>query len=183
MTRFARRATLAIAALSLLAGGLGALPAAAADNDTATIEQKINCTGGAKQLTVGTVTDPSAVNFGNLQTTTASFTLQAGYTGGCTTAGWKVTVVATGSGAITANSVATDSVPAPTLVSGQPTLPTTGASANGPLGSARTVMTAAVNTGNGLYAQTIPMKLTIPAYTAPGTYDITLTATVVTGPL
>lgn len=182
MISFARRTALALAALSLFAGGLSVLPAAAADSGTAVIEQQITCTGGSKQLTIGTITDPSPVPFGTVQTTTASFPMQAGYTGGCTTAGWRVTLIATGTGTITANSVATDSVPNPTLVSGQPTLPTTGASANGPLGSARTVMTAAVNTGNGLYAQTIPLKLTIPAYTTPGTYDITVTATVVSGP-
>ena len=182
MTSFARRAALALAALSLMAGGLNALPASAAESGTATINQQINCTGGNRAISVGSVTNPSAVNFGDgVQITNASFSLQAGVTG-CSMAGWKVNLQATGSGAIAASNVATVSVPNPTRVSGQPALPTTDSNANGPLDSARTVMTAAPNTGNGTYAQTIPLNLTIPAYTLPGTYTVTVTASIVVGP-
>lgn len=183
MIRIGRRIAVALAALGLLTGSLGALPVAAADNDTAVVKQKVKCTGGTKKLTIDDVDDPSDVDFsGSVQFTTASFLLEAGHTPGCTADGWKVTLLATGSGAITASNVATVSVPNPTLVEGQPTLPTTGANPNGPLNTARTVMSAALNTGNGLYAQTIPLKLTIPAYSAPGDYTITVTATIITGP-
>lgn len=183
MTTFARRAALALTAFGLLVGGFNALPATAAESGTVTVNQQISCTGAQRTISVGGVNNPTAVDFGPVQTSNASFSIsQVGISSGCTTAGWRVTLIAAGSGTITASNVATESVANPTLVSGQPTLPTTGASANGPLNAARTVMTAAVNTGNGLYAQAIPLKLTIPAYTAPGTYALTVTATVISGP-
>ncbi len=191
MPRLARRATLALSALALIATlGLSAVPAVAQSGE-ATINQQITCQQqGNYQITLGVTNTPPPVEFSaSDRTTNANLLLTAGHTGGCTMAGWKVTLissamVATGIGQIPAANVRAASLGDLTWVSGQTSpMPTKNPDINNaPLDSAKMVMTAAQNSGMGMYRETIALNLMIPGYTMPGTYATTLTATITVGP-
>lgn len=191
MPRLARRATLALSALALVASlGLSAVPAVA-QNSEATINQQITCQQqGNYQIGLGVTSTPPAVEFSaSTQNTSANLELTAGHTGGCTMAGWKVTLVssamvAPGVGSIAAENVRANSLGNVVWVSGQLSpLPTKNNAVNNtPLNTPVMVMSAAQNSGMGTYKQAIALQLVIPGYSMPGTYATTLTATITVGP-
>ena len=114
-------------------------------------------------------------------------------------AGWNVTLqssdlvwdVGTGGASsglnIPASAFAITSAAEPVMTAGQavdgtggPHVPST--TPLGTLDSARKTVQAGLAFGNGTYTQVLGVNLTIPAYSAAGTYTATLTTTIVAGP-
>lgn len=112
-----------------------------------------------------------------------------------TGSGWSVTIQSSafaysgayGGTSIPAANFAITAANAPTLTSGQaldatggPLVPPTGAV--GSLDAARTVLQASNSFGQGSYAQTLDVQLTVPGMSRVGTYTGTLTVTVGAAP-
>lgn len=143
---------------------------------------------------VADLTLPAVTYAHGIQTTTGTMTLTAEDTSG-TGAGWNVTVQSSafaysgvnGGSPIPAANFAITAAGAPTLVSGQavdatggPKVPPT--NATGTLDVARKTLQAEAGFGQGTYAQTLDVSLTVPAQSRAGTYAATLTVTIAAGP-
>lgn len=174
--------------LSAVAGTTLALPAFAAD----TVTQAV--TGGTRTASIADLALGSASYAHTAQSSNGSMTLSADDSSG-TGAGWNVTIQAsdfvyTGSNNgtnIPAANFSLTSAAAPSATAGQavdatdgPKVPTT--SPVGALDSARKVVAANADFGQGAYAQSLGVSLSIPAQSRAGTYTGTLTVTISAAP-
>ena len=168
-----------------------ALPVAAADSVTQAV------TAGTRTASVADLTLASVAYSHSARTSTGSMTLTADDSTG-SGAGWNVTVLSSAfahSGTdrtkdISAANFALTTAAAPVRTAGQainvtagngPAVPTT-PSPIGTLDSARKVVQAGVGYGQGTYTQALGVSLTIPAYSAAGTYTGTLTTSIIAAP-
>lgn len=157
-----------------------------------TVTQVIKCGGTGNSLSAN-IADMtlSAANFStSAQDSQGNLALSAGEAG-CAAQGWNVTIQATdwardgGGTAIPKTAFALTQVSNPTVVSGQgidnnggPKL----VNSLGTLDQSRKVIQASPGYGLGTYAQNLGVRLTIPAYTLPGTYKTTVTTTITAAP-
>lgn len=166
---------------------LGAVSATAFAADTVT--QSVNAgtlTGSVADVTL------AAVNYSHSdQTNTGTLTLTVDDSRGAGT-GWNVTIQAgafTGaSGSIAASNFSVTSAGDPTATAGQavdvtngPKVPTT-TTFPATLDTARKVIQANADYGQGTYSQSLDVSLLIPGGTKAGTYTSTLTTTATDGP-
>jgi len=185
-----RAAAIAVAAAATIALGT---TAAFADNSVA---QQI--TAGTRTSSVASLT-LSPVGYSHVvQNVAGTLALTVDDSTG-SNAGWNVTlqssplVWAAGTGGalsglnIPASAFAITSAAEPVMTAGQiidgtggPHVPT--AAPLGTLDSARKTVQAAPAFGNGTYTQALGVNLTIPAYSAAGTYTALLTTTISAGP-
>ena len=185
-----RRTLWTVVSTAVVAGGLFAQSATAAD----TVTQVLN--GGTRTASVADLT-MSAVNYSHsAQTNTGSMTLTADDSSG-TGLGWNVTIQSSAfvySGAnsgtnIPAANFSLTSAAAPTATAGQavdvlgvggPKVPAV--SPVGTLDSARKTVQALPTFGQGTYTQALGVSLSIPAQSRAGTYTGTLTTTISAAP-
>lgn len=186
-------ALIAVVGISLAAG---LAPASAADS----VSQAV--TGGTKTASVATLALTSVTSTHSLQNSTGTMTLTVDDSTG-TGAGWNVTETVsafaftggTGSTPIAASAFSITSVGTITSSAGQaiaaggsdlvPTGPQSGnvdIGVTGALDTARTVVRAGANYGQGTYSQPINVNLAIPADSRAGTYTGTLTTSITAGP-
>lgn len=185
-------ALIAVVGISLAAG---LAPASAADS----VSQAV--TGGTKTASVTTLALTSVTSTHSLQNSIGIMTLAVDDSTG-TGAGWNVTELvssfaytgANSGTAIPASAFSITSVGTITSSAGQainatgtdaaPTGPQSGALAGvtGALDTARKVIRAGANYGQGTYSQPINVNLAIPADSRAGTYTGTLTTSITAGP-
>lgn len=170
-------------------------PALAAD----TVTQTVNA--GTRTASVANLT-LTAVNYSHsAQTQTGTMTLTADDSTG-SGAGWNVTILSSafvysgsnGGTNIPATNFSLTSAAAPTATAGQaidatgtdaaPKGPQLGtlAGVSGTLDTARKVLRAGANFGQGTYTQALNVSLSIPAQSRAGTYTGTLTTTIAAAP-
>jgi hypothetical protein len=176
---------LAVAATMALA-----MPVAAADSVTQAV------TAGARTASVADLALSSLAYSHSVQTSNGSMTLTADDSTG-SGAGWNVTILSSafvltdgdGTKDISAANFALTAADAPVMTAGQainvtagngPAVPTT--TPIGTLDSARKTVQAGVGYGQGTYTQNLPVTLTIPAFSAAGTYTGTLTTSITAAP-
>jgi hypothetical protein len=177
--------------VGLTLGSVVALSAVgAAFADTSDFTQSV--TGGSLSATV--VTDPTfgAVVYSyTSETSDGTLAIQVDDSRG-TGAGWHLTLSSstlayTGShptqAALAATNVSIQSAAAPVSVAGEDTTGVTVPTGiPGTLDVPRTFLTAASDAGEGTYTQDVTIRVTLPAQTATGDYNGTLTLTEVSGP-
>lgn len=190
-THIGRRVALALGTSVLLVGTIAG-PAFAVN----TVTQAV--TAGTRTASVADLALTSTAYSHTAQTSTGSMTLTADDSTG-SNAGWNVTIQTSafvwsaGSGGassgtnIPAANFSLTSAAAPVMTAGQavdvtggPKVPAT--SPVGTLDSARKTVQANTTFGNGTYTQALGVSLSIPAYSAAGTYTGTLTTTIAAAP-
>jgi hypothetical protein len=171
-----------VLSLSAMMALSAAIPAFAADTVTAGVAAG-GRTASVADAALGGVTYSHAA-----QAATGTMTLTADDLTG-SQAGWNVTILSSNfvyTGAVGATPIlaANFSVPVanvPTSIAGEAITGLTASTAPGALDSAKKVLSAAVVTGNGTYAQVLNVSLAIPAGSQVGTYTGTLTTTIAAG--
>lgn len=159
-----------------------AVPAFAADTVTAGI------TAGERSASVADAAVSGSTYKHVAQTATGSMTLTADDSTG-SQAGWNVTILSSdfvyaGAVGLVPIAAANFSIPVantPVSIAGQPITGLTASTAPGALDTAKKVLSAAVDTGNGTYTQALDVSLAIPASSQVGTYTGTLTTTIAAG--
>jgi hypothetical protein len=167
-----------------------ALPVGAADSVTQAV------TAGTRTASVANLALSSVAYSHSVQASNGSMALTADDSTG-SGAGWNVTILSSafvlsggdGTKDISAANFALTAADAPVVTAGQainvtagngPAIPTI--SPVGTLDSARKTVQAGVGFGQGTYTQNLPVTLTIPAYSAAGTYTGTLTTSITAAP-
>lgn len=157
-----------------------------------TVTQVINCGGNGNSLSANIADlNLTAATFSTSQQDSQGILALVAGEAGCAAKGWNVTVQASdwakqeGGAGIPASNFALTQVTNPTVKSGQGIDNHGGPRAvneTGTLNQSRKVLQANPGYGLGTYEQNLNVKLTIPAYTLPGTYKTTVTTTITAAP-